>query len=63
MRICANSIDQCKGPGSRGPNPSRAKNALVICLLWVISGHTDKVRAISALPPITDVGRHVQVSM
>jgi hypothetical protein len=38
-RICANSIDQCEGLGSRGPNLSRAKNVLVLCPLWVMSGH------------------------
>ena len=31
--------------------------------LWVISGHTDKPRAMSALPRITDVGHRIQVSI
>ena len=30
---------------------------------WVISGHTDKSGAVSALPPITHVGRRIQVSI
>jgi hypothetical protein len=35
----------------------------VAMCVWVISGHTDKSGALSALPPIADVGRRIQVSI
>jgi len=38
------------------------KNALALGPLKVLSGHTE-VRGMSALPPITDVGRCIQVSI
>ena len=43
-------------PSARDDLPPR-------CPLRVISGRTDKPRAMSALPPITDVGRRIQVSI